>query len=112
MFGGTGGELTPWGRKALTQYKDQISMVNVTSAEGSESDNGHGYFRHSPWVSSDILMTLYYGLSPKERGLVGEKDLPMYTFPSNFIQRLWSAIKKVDPKFAAEYKKLQDRQSM
>lgn len=106
MFGGTGGEMTPWGRKAMRQYKDQISLVNVTSAEGADSHNGHGYFRGSPWVSSDILMTLYYGLSPKERGLVGDKDLPIYTFPSNFIQRLWSAIKKVDPKFAMAYKKL------
>ncbi len=111
MFGGDRGEMTPWGRKALVQYADQVSLINVTRAEGADSDSGHGYFRNSPWVSSDILMTLYYGLSPKERGLVPEKDLPMYTFPSNFIQRLWSAIKKVDPKFAADYKKLLDEQS-
>jgi hypothetical protein len=78
----------------------------VTRAEGAESESGHGYFRASPWASSDILMTLYYGLKPKERGLVDEEGLPMYTFPPDFITRLWDAIEKVDPAFAEEYQKL------
>jgi hypothetical protein len=30
----------------------------------------------------------------------------MYTFPPDFINRLWSAIEKVDPEFAEDYKKL------
>ena len=106
MFGGAGGEMTPWGRKALVKYADQISLINVTSAEGAGSENGHGYFRASPWASSDILMTLYYGLKPKERGLVDEEGLPMYTFPPDFINRLWNAIEKVDPEFAKDYQKL------
>ena len=106
MFGGDGGELKPWGRKALVEYADQISLINVTNAEGAESGNGHGYFRNSPWASSDILMTLYYGLTPKQRGLVEEDGLPMYTFPPDFINRLWAAIEKVDPEFAEDYQKL------
>ena len=106
MFGGDGGELKPWGRKALVEYADQISLINVTNAEGAESGNGHGYFRNSPWASSDILMTLYYGLTPKQRGLVDEEGLPMYTFPPDFINRLWAAIEKVDPEFAEDYQKL------
>ena len=106
MFGGDGGEMKPWGRKALVEYADQISLINVTNAEGAEGGNGHGYFRNSPWASSDMLMTLYYGLRPKERGLVDEDGLPMYTFPPDFINRLWSAIEKVDPEFAEDYKKL------
>ena len=106
MFGGSGGELTPWGRKALVEYADRISLINVTNAEGAEGAHGHGYFRSSPWVSSDILMTLSYGLSPKQRGLVEEDGLPMYTFPPDFIKRLWGAIEKVDPVFAENYKKL------
>jgi hypothetical protein len=108
MFGGDGGEMTPWGRKALTKYKDQISLINVTGAEGAQSASGHGYFRASPWASSDILMTLYYGLKPKERGLVDEEGLPMYTFPPDFINRLWDAIEKVDPEFAEDYQKLKE----
>ena len=105
MFGGAGGEIKAWARKALVKYAHQISLINVTNAEGASSGNGHGYFRNSPWASSDILMTLYYGLGPKERGLVDEDGLPMYTFPPDFIDRLWGAIEKVDPVFAEEYKK-------
>jgi esterase/lipase superfamily enzyme len=103
MFGGKGGEVLPWGRKAMIEYADQISLINVTNAEGADSGNGHGYFRSSPWASSDILMTMYYGLTPKQRGLVEEDGIPMYTFPPDFINRLWTAIEKVDPKFAKDY---------
>ena len=98
--------MTPWGRKALVEVADQISLINVTSAEGAGSSNGHGYFRSSPWVSSDILMTLSYGLKPKQRGLVDEEGLPMYTFPPDFINRLWDAIEKVNPEFARNYQQL------
>ena len=98
--------MAPWGRKALIEYADQISLINVTSAEDAGSDNGHGYFLNSPWVSSDILMTLFYGLTPKQRGLIVEEGLPMYTFPPDFITRLWNAIEKVDPKFAKDYQKI------
>ena len=105
MFGGEGGEMSSWGRNALIKYADQISMINVTNAEGASTNNGHGYFRASPWVSSDILMTLYYGLKPKQRGLVDEEGLPMYTFPPDFINRLWDTIEKVDPEFAKDYQR-------
>jgi len=111
MFGGARGEMPSWGRKALVDYADQISLINVTNAEGAGSKNGHGYFRQSPWVSSDILMTLYYGLLPNQRGLVEEDGLHTYTFPPDFISRLWSAIEKVDPEFAKDYQELKAAQT-
>jgi esterase/lipase superfamily enzyme len=111
MFGGSRGEMPSWGRKALIDYADQISLINVTNAEGAGSKNGHGYFRKSPWVSSDILMTLYYGLLPEQRGLVKQDDLHVYTFPPDFINRLWSAIEKVDPEFAKAYQELKTAQT-
>ncbi|MEA3468328.1 MAG: alpha/beta hydrolase [Thermodesulfobacteriota bacterium] len=39
MFGSAGGEMTPWSRKALVELADQISLINVTSAEGAGSSN-------------------------------------------------------------------------
>ena len=53
-------------------------------------------------------MTTYYGLKPKERGLVDEEGLPMYTFPADFINRLWDAIEKVDSESAKDYQKLKE----
>lgn len=111
MFGGEGGELSALGKKALVELKDRLSLINVTNAEGSSKGNGHGYFRSSPWASSDILMTLYYSLKPEDRGLVNEVGLPIYTFPDDFIQRLWLAIKKVDPEFAERFENLEKEET-
>lgn len=104
MFGGAGGEMTSSGRRTLVEYRNQISVINVSDAEGAGTGNGHGYFRSSPWASSDVLMTLTYGLTPEQRGLVEQDDLPVYTFPPDYISRLWDAIEDVDPEFAEAYR--------
>jgi len=56
--------------KYLNERESGLSVISVKGAVGSVDGNGHGYFRNSPWVSSDILITLMYGLGPSERGLV------------------------------------------
>ena len=109
---GTGSDaLPPQAHQALKRFQDRISYINVSSAEGANTGNGHGYFRSSPWVSSDLLMTLRYGLSPLERGLIEQEDLPVYTFPPDYISRLWSAIEKADPVFAAAYQEFRASQA-
>jgi esterase/lipase superfamily enzyme len=112
MWGSEAGEMPPVARKALVKYRDRLSFVNVSDAEGAATGNGHGYFRNSPWASSDILMTLLYRLTPEQRGLLEQDDLPIFTFPADYIERLWSAIETVDPEFAKSYdvfKTLQNR---
>ncbi len=104
LWGGKGGEMHPLARQALIDYRDQISFINVSDAEGSSTGNGHGYFLSSPWASSDVLMTMYYGLTPEQRGLVEQEDLPIFTFPPDYISRLWNAIEAVDPEFAEDYR--------
>ena len=95
----------------MIDFKDKISYINVSDAEGSDTGNGHGYFRSSPWASSDVLMSIYYGLTPEERGLVEQQDMPVYTFPPDYITRLWSAIETVDPEFAEDYQQLKASQA-
>jgi len=75
----------------------EMSVINVTDAEGAETENGHRYFRKSPWASSDILMTLRYDLLPANRGLVRSVDNPIWTFPPDYIERLRSAIIEANP---------------
>ncbi len=109
---GTGAdEINPQARHALMTFRDRITYINVSDAEGANTGNGHGYFRSSPWVSSDLLMTLRYGLSPLERGLIEQEDLPVYTFPPDYISRLWSAIEEADPVFADAYQQLKASQA-
>lgn len=110
LWGDKGGEIHPLARKALVDYREQISFINVSDAEGSDTGNGHGYFRSSPWASSDVLMTMYYGLSPEQRGLVKQDDLPVFTFPADYIPRLWRAIEAVDPEFAENLRAFKARQ--
>jgi len=111
MWGDKGGNMTRHARKALTDYGDQVSFINVSDAEGADVGNGHGYFYNSPWASSDLLATLIYGLTPEQRGLVKQDDLPVYTFPPDYIEHLWGAIEDVDPDFAESYRELKERQA-
>ena len=111
LWGSQAGEIHPLARKALLDYRDRISFVNVSDAEASDQGNGHGYFRSSPWASSDVLMTMHYGLSPEQRGLVEQEDLPIFTFPTDYISRLWNAIETVDPEFAEDFRAYKAAQS-
>ncbi|MDO3720767.1 alpha/beta hydrolase [Marinobacter sp. chi1] len=100
LWTGDGNEIHPQARQALENLRGQMSFINVTEAEGATDGNGHHYFRQSPWASSDILMTLYYGLEPEQRGLVRQTDLPVYTFPPDYISRLWGNIQRLNPDWA------------
>lgn len=65
-----------------------LVLVDVTGAEAAAAGNGHAYFRKSPWVSSDILVSLLYDLAPERRGLVRLPDAPVWSFPGDYLQRL------------------------
>jgi len=72
---------------------DNLALIDVSDAESAGARNGHSYFRDSPWVSSDILATLTTGLGPAQRGLVRARpDLPIWSFPPDFIERLQRAL--------------------
>ena len=76
----------------FVEARPNFMVIDVTDAAGSMSGNGHSYFRSSPWVSSDILMNVYFNLSPGERGLVKREDSPVWTFPPDYIARLQDAL--------------------
>ena len=70
------------------EKNESLRIIDVTHAEAASSGNGHGYLRSSPWVSSDILVSLYYDLSPQQRGLIRHPDMPVWTFPDDYNDRL------------------------
>ena len=75
---------------------DQLEFIDVTDAEGSSTGNGHAYFRKSPWVSSDILITLMFDLKPNERGLVQHDHIPVWKYPDDYLDRLRSLLIKAE----------------
>ena len=74
-----------------------LRFIDVTDAAGATTDNGHAYFRKSPWASSDILMTLMFDLEPNERGLVQNSETLIWSFPADYIQRLRNALLTIRP---------------
>jgi esterase/lipase superfamily enzyme len=70
----------------------RLALIDVADADHFDDGNGHGYFRKSPWVSSDILMTLRYGLAPADRGLVQSGDSPVWRFPDDYLSRFENAL--------------------
>lgn len=95
--------LPPAVQRLLTDHKDYINVIDVSDAEGADTGNGHGYFRNSPWASSDILMMLLFDLSPEQRGLVLKPNMPVWEFPDDYIDRLWRVISEVNPQFREAY---------
>ena len=94
---------SPAAKRALAENRGHISMIDVSDAEGADTGNGHGYFRNSPWASSDILMMLMHDLAPERRGLRLKSTMPVYEFPPDYMDRLWAALAEVDPVFRRAY---------
>ncbi len=81
------GALEPEVRDYLNRTEGLVA-IDVTNAEDAAAGNGHAYFRQSPWVSSDVLMTLKYDLAPGQRGLTRHATQPVWAFPEDYEQRL------------------------
>ncbi len=65
-----------------------LVLIDVTNAESAAAGNGHAYFRKSPWVSSDILISLLHGLGPEKRGLEKLPNQAVWHFPEDYNHRL------------------------
>jgi esterase/lipase superfamily enzyme len=72
-----------------------LVLIDVSKAEQAGSGKGHDYFRNSPWVSSDVLMTLRYDLPPEKRGLTREEGMATWEFPEDYIDRLRQSLETI-----------------
>jgi esterase/lipase superfamily enzyme len=70
----------------------KLSLIDVSEAENSATGNGHWYFRSSPWASSDIFVSMLYGLPPSARGLVRPEGQSIWMFPADYPERVSSAL--------------------
>ena len=84
--------LTPEEIRSLEDVGKTV-IIDVAEAENSASGNGHGYFIKSPWVSSDILLILRYGLEVSERGLLKPKEVAVWSFHSKYPSTIRQLIK-------------------
>ena len=71
----------------MRQFADasyRFALIDVEEADHFDDGNGHAYFRTSPWVSSDILITLRHGLGPAQRGLEQRDNSPVWRSPRDY----------------------------
>ena len=66
----------------------EVKLIDVAAAENVASGNGHGYFVKSPWVSTDILLTLKHGSHPHKRGLRYNRVEAAWVFPESYPQKI------------------------
>ena len=85
--------LTPQELRALEGIV-KTKSIDVAAAEEAASGNGHGYFIKSPWVSTDVLLTLKYGPPPSERGLIQQADKLAWEFPKNYPETMRRAVQQ------------------
>ena len=83
--------------KAYLDKTPKLRFIDVTKAEHAATGNGHHYFTDSPWVSSDLLLTLLYDLTPEQRGLV-RNSARMWEFSPDYLHRVRSSIQKLNIK--------------
>jgi len=86
------GRQLPEGLADLLWQADDLALIDVSDVDKAGTGNGHAYFRQSPWVSSDILSTLMYDLSPEDRGLLHSQEWPIWQFPPDYITKLTSRL--------------------
>ena len=70
----------------------KLNLIDVSGADGSSFGNGHSYFQSSPWVSSDMFVSLIYGLDTQARGLQRDADSAVWSFPPDYPDRIVRAV--------------------
>lgn len=69
--------------------RNESGWVDVSAAkERYPSFLGHSYYHQNPMVSSDIMLYLFVGATPEERGLVRDLETGFLTFPDDYEERL------------------------
>ena len=83
-------QLTEEQRGALAAAK-KVELIDATRTDVPGESGGFGghfaWLTHS-WVSSEVLVSLQYGLAPDARGLVAMKDRRAWYFPEDYPQRV------------------------
>jgi esterase/lipase superfamily enzyme len=76
----------------MTEHPE-LRVIDISHAANITQNSGHSYFRTSPWVSSDVLMTFRYNLDPESRGLVLDEEGVGWEFPEDYVERLRTALR-------------------
>ena len=91
-------ELSPAASSWLLEAEEKygLEIVHVRPEDIPDlSRRSHTFWYDDPWVSTDVLATLLFHLSPRDRGLEEEAARPRgryWTFTADYLDRLSEAI--------------------
>ncbi len=71
--------------------RDMVSTfidVEYAQQRAGKGSAGHSFWYDNPWVSSDLIAALKYGLPPAERGLIRTEDGAKWRFPEDYPDRI------------------------
>ncbi|MFO0962951.1 MAG: alpha/beta hydrolase [Phycisphaerales bacterium] len=72
-----------------------VDVVDVAAAElGHGSWLGHSYFHDDPWVSTDVLLNLRWGVHAHDRGLKMDDKNNVFVFPDGYKDAARAAARK------------------
>jgi hypothetical protein len=101
-------ELTPEATDWLLAAADDegLEIVQVHPEVMPElSATSHTFWYDDPWVSNDVLVTLFFHLAPAARGLdpgAAASGTRYWTFPADYTARMPAVLEAVRAKAAAE----------
>jgi hypothetical protein len=98
-------ELSPGASRfllAATEKGLEVVHVRPENIPGL-SPTSHVFWYMDPWNSSDVILTLLFGMAPEARGLmagVGEAGKPYWTFPADYPDRMPAVIARAEAQLA------------
>jgi len=78
----------------------KLNFIDMQIDEIAGFEYTHGVWYENPWVSTDVLVTLYIGLDPQSRGLRSYRtaqDVGVWYFPKDYLSSLKSTLLELYP---------------
>ena len=72
-----------------------LTLINLQVNEIPGFEFSHGAWYANPWVSTDVITTLNFGLSPEQRGLAayeGSFGRDIWYFPPDYLENLKASL--------------------
>jgi len=65
-----------------------IDVTGATKIAGTGDIYAHSYWYGNPWVSTDLITVIRYGLTPEQRGLEWNEEIAHWYFPKDYPERI------------------------
>lgn len=82
----------------LMAQHERVEMVDITDLPGPKDTDGftgHGAWSANPLVVTDALFTLLAGLPAAQRGLVHDRDTPVWILPPDYALRAAAGLRAI-----------------